>query len=59
MLGSHIRFGLCLSYTLGVVLPLAALSFRWIEQPGMAVGKRLLLRMHGLDILESDQDQGQ
>jgi peptidoglycan/LPS O-acetylase OafA/YrhL len=54
MLSQHIRFGLCLSYTLGVVLPLAALSFRWIEQPGMALGKRVLLRMHGVGILESD-----
>ncbi len=43
-----------MSYTLGVVLPLAALSFRWIEQPGMALGKRVLLRMHEVGILESD-----
>jgi len=38
-----LRFCLCLAVTLAAVLPVAGLSYRWIEKPGMAFGKRFLL----------------
>jgi peptidoglycan/LPS O-acetylase OafA/YrhL len=36
------RFLLCVAVTLGAVLPLGWLSYRYIEAPGMNLGKRLL-----------------
>jgi peptidoglycan/LPS O-acetylase OafA/YrhL len=38
------RFLLCAALTLAVVLSLASITYRWIEQPGMRFGKRLLGR---------------
>jgi peptidoglycan/LPS O-acetylase OafA/YrhL len=39
------HFLLCAALTLTVVLLLASLTYRWIEQPGMRLGKRLLGRL--------------
>jgi peptidoglycan/LPS O-acetylase OafA/YrhL len=36
------KFVICAAVTLGVVLPLAWASYRWIELPGMRLGKRVL-----------------
>ena len=36
------RFLLCAALTLAVVLSLASITYRWIEQPGMRFAKRLL-----------------
>jgi peptidoglycan/LPS O-acetylase OafA/YrhL len=35
-------FLLCFGVTLGVVLPASLVTYRWIEAPGMKLGKRLL-----------------
>jgi peptidoglycan/LPS O-acetylase OafA/YrhL len=37
-------FLLCFGVTMGIVLPAAALTYRWVEVPGMKLGKRLLAR---------------
>jgi peptidoglycan/LPS O-acetylase OafA/YrhL len=39
-----VSFPLCLGVTLGVVTLAAMLTYRWIELPGMALGKRFLAR---------------
>lgn len=43
-LPSSLRFGICLAATLCAVLPLAWLSYRFVEMPGIALGKRLFRR---------------
>jgi peptidoglycan/LPS O-acetylase OafA/YrhL len=35
-------FLLCFGVTLGIVLPASVVTYRWIEAPGMKLGKRLL-----------------
>ena len=42
---SSLRFALCGAITLTLSLTLATLIHRWIEQPGIALGKRLVRRM--------------
>jgi peptidoglycan/LPS O-acetylase OafA/YrhL len=36
-----VSFLLCLGVTMGIVLPVAAVTYRWVEAPGMKLGKRL------------------
>jgi len=44
-LPSSLRFGLCLMGTLGATLPLAYTTYRFVELPGIALGRRLLQRV--------------
>jgi len=40
-----VSFLACYAVTLAVVISLAAITFRWIEKPGMRLGKRLIERL--------------
>ena len=40
-----VSFLACYAVTLTVVISLAAITYRWIEKPGMRAGKRLIDRL--------------
>ena len=44
-----VSFLACYAVTLAVVISLAAITFRWIERPGMRLGKRLIERLSTRD----------
>lgn len=50
-------FLLCFAVTLAIVLPAAALTYRWVEAPGMKLGKRLLARKQVAPVAEATSPQ--
>jgi peptidoglycan/LPS O-acetylase OafA/YrhL len=50
-------FLLCFGVTLAVVLPAATLTYRWVEAPGMKLGKRLLARKEVAPVAEATSPQ--
>jgi peptidoglycan/LPS O-acetylase OafA/YrhL len=50
-------FLLCLGVTLGIVLPASVVTYRWIEVPGMKLGKRLLARKQVAPVPEATSPQ--
>jgi peptidoglycan/LPS O-acetylase OafA/YrhL len=48
---ASVRFGLCLLATLGVVVPAAYISYRLVELPGIALGRRVAQRRRQITAL--------
>jgi len=46
-------FLLCVGVTLTIVLPASVVTYRWIEAPGMRLGKRLLARKQVTSVAEA------